>query len=163
MQSKEKYNLLKLPSIFNRFSVNIWTGLVIIIALIISIPVLFVLSSVFSDSGDAWSHLASTVLPDYLINSFWLMIGVGIGTTILGVGTAWVVTMCKFKGSGIFEWALLLPMAAPAYLLAYTYTDLFNYYGFIQTLVRWGDRHVYLSIISLCVSINKSFLFRTVR
>lgn len=136
MQSKEKYNLLKLPSIFNRFSVNIWTGLVIIIALIISIPVLFVLSSVFSDSGDAWSHLASTVLPDYLINSFWLMIGVGIGTTILGVGTAWVVTMCKFKGSGIFEWALLLPMAAPAYLLAYTYTDLFNYYGFIQTTLR---------------------------
>ncbi len=136
MESKNIYNLAKLTSIFSRFTINIWTGLVILIALIISIPVLFVLSSIFSDSGDAWSHLASTVLPTYLTNSFWLMIGVGIGTTVLGVGTAWIVTMCRFKGSHIFEWALLLPMAAPAYLLAYTYTDLLQYYGLIQTTLR---------------------------
>jgi iron(III) transport system permease protein len=122
--------------IFKHLTVNIWTILVIIIALIIAIPILFVLSSVFSPSGDAWSHLASTVLPTYLTNSFWLMMGVGIGTSLLGVSTAWLVTMCKFRGSKIFEWALLLPMAAPAYLLAYTYTSLLEYYGPIQIGLR---------------------------
>ena len=75
-------------------------------------------------------------LPTYLTNSFFLMVGVGIGTSILGVGTAWLVTMCKFRGSHIFEWALLLPMAAPAYLLAYSYTEVLEYYGPVQTTLR---------------------------
>ncbi len=118
------------------FKVNFWTILVIIIAALISIPVLFVFSSVFSDSSEVLSHLVDTVLKDYLTNSFWLMIGVSIGVFVIGVGTAWLVTMCKFPGSSIFEWALLLPMAAPAYLLAYTYTNFLGYFGSLQTFLR---------------------------
>ena len=115
---------------------NGWTFLVIAIAFLISTPVIFVASSIFSDSGDVWRHLASTVLVDYITNSFWLMLGVGCGVLLIGVGTAWLVTMCRFRGSGIFEWALLLPMAAPAYLLAYTYTDILDFYGPVQSLLR---------------------------
>ena len=120
----------------NSIKLNIWTILVIIIASLIATPVFFVLSSIFYNSGDTWNHLATTVLPGYLLNSFWLMIGVSFGVLILGVGTAWLVSMCSFPGRSIFEWALLLPMAAPAYLLAYCYTELLEFYGPVQTKLR---------------------------
>jgi iron(III) transport system permease protein len=117
-------------------AINPWTSLVVAIALIIAIPVLFVLSSIFTNAGDTWNHLATTVLPQYITNSLWLMVGVGIGVVILGVGTAWLVTICRFPGSRIFEWALLLPMAAPAYILAYTYTNFLEFFGPVQTTLR---------------------------
>ena len=70
------------------------------------------------------------------------MIGVGVGVLVIGAGTAWLVTLCRFPGSRLFEWALLLPLAAPAYVLAYTYTDLLDYSGPVQTTLRklfgWG-------------------------
>ena len=64
------------------------------------------------------------------------MFGVAAGVLVIGVGTAWLVTMCAFPGSCLFESALLLPLAAPAYLLAYTYTEVLDYYGPVQTLLR---------------------------
>ncbi|MDE5109632.1 MAG: iron ABC transporter permease, partial [Trichodesmium sp. St17_bin3_1_1] len=92
--------------------------------------------SIFSDTGEIWSHLASTVLPRYLLNSFILMLGVGCGVSVIGVGAAWLVTMCRFPGSRIFEWAMLLPLATPAYILAYTYTELLEFYGPVQMWLR---------------------------
>ncbi|NES66937.1 MAG: iron ABC transporter permease [Okeania sp. SIO2D1] len=121
---------------FNYFNWNAWTVFVIAIAFLISAPVLFVLSSIFSDTGEIWSHLASTVLPRYLLNSFILMVGVGCGVVVIGVGAAWLVTMCRFPGSRIFEWAMLLPLATPAYILAYTYTELLEFYGPVQMWLR---------------------------
>lgn len=112
---------------------NVWTVFVIAIAGLIATPVLFVLTSVFTDAGEIWQHLASTVLPGYITNSLWLMLGVTIGVLVIGVGTAWLVTMCEFWLRGVFEWALLLPLAAPAYLLAYTYTNMLDYFGPVQT------------------------------
>ncbi|NET41991.1 MAG: iron ABC transporter permease [Okeania sp. SIO2B3] len=120
----------------NYFNWNAWTVFVIAIAFLISAPVLFILSSIFSDTGEIWSHLASTVLPRYLLNSFILMVGVGCGVVIIGVGAAWLVTMCRFPGSRIFEWAMLLPLATPAYILAYTYTELLEFYGPVQMWLR---------------------------
>ncbi|WP_242020757.1 iron ABC transporter permease [Microcoleus sp. FACHB-1515] len=113
-----------------------WTLLVGGLAALVAVPVLVVLGSVFQTSSDLWGHLAATVLPRYIANSFGLMIGVGLGVAIVGVGTAWLVTMCRFPGSWILEWALLLPLAAPAYLLAYTYTELLDYYGIVQRSLR---------------------------
>lgn len=113
-----------------------WTVVAIIIALVIATPILFVFSSVMADAGEIWTHLAQTVLREYLTNSFGLMLGVGSGVLIIGVGTAWLVTMCRFRGSHWLQWALLLPMAAPAYLLAYTYTEILDYYGFVQRGLR---------------------------
>ncbi|MGC1246479.1 MAG: iron ABC transporter permease [Spirulinaceae cyanobacterium] len=113
-----------------------WTVFVTGIALLIATPIIFVLSSIFSDAREIWTHLATTVLSGYILNSLSLMLGVGVGVLLIGVSTAWLVTACRFPGSKIFEWALLLPLAIPAYLLAYTYTELLDYYGPVQTWLR---------------------------
>ena len=110
----------------------------IIIAVLLSLPIWVVLSSVFVDARSIWQHLANTVLGTYVGNSLELMLGVGVGTTAIGVSTAWVVTLCSFPGRRLFESFLLLPLAAPAYILAYTYTNLLDYSGPIQTLLRKG-------------------------
>jgi len=119
-----------------------WNITTIIIALLVSIPILTVAANIFVPSGDVWQHLASTVLPDYIKNSLILMFGVGAGVFILGVGNAWLVTMCRFPGSKYFNWLLILPMAVPAYLMAYTYTDFLAYTGPLQNMIRdltgWG-------------------------
>jgi iron(III) transport system permease protein len=64
------------------------------------------------------------------------MVGVGLGVSSLGTGLAWLVTMCQFPGVRLWQWALLLPLAAPAYILAYSYTELLEYYGPVQTTLR---------------------------
>jgi iron(III) transport system permease protein len=117
-----------------------WTLGVMAISSLIATPIFVVLASIFSNQSNIWGDLAATVLPQYILNSLGLMVGVGIGVLVTGVGTAWLVTMCVFPGSRIFEWALLLPLAAPAYLLAYTYTEVLDYYGPIQVALRelWG-------------------------
>ena len=117
-------------------AVGRWSFFALLVAALISVPVLVVLSSVFVSAGDIWAHLSSTVLPRYVANSLWLLAGVGIGTTVIGVGTAWLVTMYRFPGWHVFEWALLLPFALPAYVIAYTYTGLFEFAGPIQTGLR---------------------------
>ncbi|MEM9216625.1 MAG: iron ABC transporter permease [Cyanobacteria bacterium P01_F01_bin.150] len=114
-----------------RWTLGVWW-----IAILVAMPVLVVLGSIFADAREIWSHLASTVLQQYILNSLALMVGVGIGVCLIGVSTAWLVSMCRFPGSRWFEWALLLPLAAPAYLLAYTYTDWLDYYGPIQSELR---------------------------
>ena len=113
-----------------------WAIATWLIATLILLPILVVLGSVFADASEVWTHLADTVLAEYITNSLMLMLGVGIGVLAIGVGTAWLVTMCSFPGVRIFEWALLLPLAAPAYLLAYTYTDWLEYFGPVQTGLR---------------------------
>ncbi|MFB8790873.1 MAG: iron ABC transporter permease [Potamolinea sp.] len=133
---------VELRKAFRSLRPSAWTILVIAIAFLISTPVIAVLSNIFVLKGDVWKHLAQTVLGTYITNSLLLMIGVGCGALVIGVGTAWLVTLCRFPGSRLFEWALLLPLAAPAYVLAYTYTEFLDYSGPIQTGLRslfgWG-------------------------
>jgi len=113
-----------------------WTVLVWAIALLVAAPVLVILAGIFTNASATWNHLAATVLPTYIMNSLLLMLGVGLGVLLVGVSTAWLVTMCRFPGRRVFEWALLLPLAAPAYLLAYVYTEWLAFYGPVQTLLR---------------------------
>lgn len=113
-----------------------WSGGVLLIALLLSVPVLVVLGYLFEPSGEVWRHLADTVLKDYVSNSLLLMVGVAVGVLLLGVSTAWLTSMCQFPGRALFEWALLLPMAIPAYIIAYTYTGLFDFAGPVQSLLR---------------------------
>ena len=103
---------------------------------LIAVPVVVVLSNVFLPAGDTWAHLASTVLPEYIENTLWLMLWVGAGVTLVGVATAWLTTMCRFPGRGFFEWALILPLAVPAYVMAYAYTDFFQFTGPVQSALR---------------------------
>lgn len=117
-------------------SLDVWSISVGLIALLMLAPVLVVLSSVFTNSSEVWGHLVATVLPQYIKNSLILMVGVGFGVVLLGVSTAWLVTTCQFPGRGWYEWLLLLPLAAPTYLLAYVYTDTLEYFGPVQTTLR---------------------------
>ena len=106
-------------------------------AALVTVPILSVGSHLFGGgTGGTWAHLVSTVLPDYVITTLWLCAGVGVGVTVLGVGSAWLVTRHEFPGRVVFEWALVLPLAVPAYVMAYTYTDLLQYVGPLQTALR---------------------------
>lgn len=113
-----------------------WTVATLLIAALVALPVLVVVSRIFMPSDGVWGHLVATVLPYYVWNTVQLVVLVGGGTLVIGTGTAWLVTMCRFPGSRTLEWALLLPMAVPAYVMAYTYTDLLQYVGPVQTGLR---------------------------
>ena len=113
-----------------------WQWLVWPIAAAVAFPVVTVFSYLFAPRGEIWAHLAETVLSRYIANSLLLALGVGIGVLLIGVPTAWLVTLCRFRGRAWFDWALLLPMAMPAYVVAYTYTGLFDYAGPIQSTLR---------------------------
>jgi len=106
------------------------------LAALLAVPVVFVAGNVFVPSGGAWEHLAETVLADYVHNTVWLALGVGAGVVVVGVGTAWLVTMCSFPGSRTLDWALILPLAVPAYVMAYAYTDFLQFSGPLQTWLR---------------------------
>ena len=118
--------------------------LAILIACVLALPVLVVLSNVFTPTYGTWRHLASTVLPEYISNSLLLMAGVAFGVIVGGVSTAWLTVMCRFPGRRVFEWALLLPLAVPAYVMAYAYTDFLQFAGPLQSWLReatgWGPR-----------------------
>ncbi len=107
-----------------------------IIALLISVPVLVVAGEIFSGDSGVWNHLFDTVLADYVTNSLVLMAGVGVCTLMLGVPAAWFTSVCDFPGKKLFTWALLLPLAFPAYIIAYTYTGVLDFAGPVQTLFR---------------------------
>lgn len=113
-----------------------WVVAVLGLCGLVALPVLSVAANLVAPSADIWAHLAATVLPSYVANSLWLMLGVGAGVGIGGVGTAWLVTLCRFPASRVLEWALLLPMAMPAYVVAYTYTGVMDFSGPVQGALR---------------------------
>ena len=116
----------------------------VIVALLAGLPVASVGLNIFVGGTSAtWSHLAATVLPEYILNSLWLCLGVGAGVGTLGVTTAWLTAMHDFPGRRFFEWALVLPLAMPAYVMAYVYTDFLQFVGPLQTALReaFGWQH----------------------
>ena len=102
-----------------------------VVAPIVCLPFL----AVFPEEN-IWPHLIATVLPRYIHTTFTLMLGVGLGSLVLGISTAWLVTMCQFPGRDVFRWALVLPLSMPAYLVAYIYTDLLEFTGLVQRTLR---------------------------
>lgn len=130
---------------------RLWTAPTAALSLILLAPVAVVLASVFVSSGDIWRHLQETVLADYIRNSLWLMLGVGALALPLGVIPAWLVTSFRFPLSRQLEWALLLPLAFPAYIIAYTYTGLLDFAGPAQSWLReaFGEGHWFPEVRSL--------------
>ena len=108
----------------------------VVIAAFISLPVIIIVSYLVQADGALWQHLLDTVLNDYLINSLLLLLGVGTGVILLGVPIAWLTSMCSFPGRRWLSWALLLPLAMPAYIIAYTYSGLLDFAGPVQTWIR---------------------------
>ena len=119
-----------------------WQPGILLTALVFAIPILTIGSFLFQPSGDIWQHLVDTVLADYLFNTVMLMIGVSLGTLSMGIICAWLTSLCQFPGKNLFSWTLLLPLAMPAYIIAYTYTGMFDFAGPVQTQIRdwsgWG-------------------------
>jgi len=100
------------------------------------LPVAVVASALLSPSLEVWHHLWSTILPLMLANTFMLLAGVGLGTMVLGIGLAWLITAYDFPGKNSFKWLLVLPMAVPAYIMGFIYMALFDFAGPVQTLIR---------------------------
>lgn len=107
------------------------------IALLAGLPVASVAwNLLLGGTSETWQHLAHTVLGDYIRNSLLLSLGVGLGVALLGVSTAWLTAMHDFPGRRWFAWALILPLAMPAYVMAYVYTDLLQFVGPVQSTLR---------------------------
>jgi iron(III) transport system permease protein len=133
------------PRSRDAFSVEpavIWRAGAFAVAMLVALPLLGIVASVAVWQGDMWQHLAATQLPDIAVNTVVLLLVVGIGTVTIGAGTAWLVTMHSFPGSRALEWALLLPLVMPTYIIGYAYADLLAYAGPLQTALRglmgWG-------------------------
>jgi len=108
----------------------------IVLALFMVVPVAAVVGNVFLPSEATWSHLVQTVLPGYLLNTAGLLVGVAYGVISIGVLSAWLVTAYRFPGHRQLEWALILPLAVPAYVMAYAYTDWLQFTGPVQGALR---------------------------
>jgi len=111
-----------------------WTSLVV--AALVVAPILVVVARVFDAGEGTWAHLAATVLPGYVANTVLLVLMVAAGVMSIGVLSAWLVTAYRFPGQRLLEWALILPLAMPAYVMAYAYTDWLQFTGPVQTALR---------------------------
>ena len=115
---------------------DIWRWAVLLPALLLALPVLVIFASLLTPQTDIWQHLRQTVLADYVLNSMLLAGGTGLGALFIGTGTAWLVSQYQFVGRRYLEWLLLLPLAMPAYIIAYTYTGMLDFAGPLQSLLR---------------------------
>jgi len=126
---------------------QLWRPGIFLVAILFSLPIFTIVSFLLHPANDIWQHLLDTVLGEYLLNSALLVVGVGIGTLVIGVGCAWLTSLCVFPGKRLFAWALLMPLAFPGYIIAYTYTGMFDFAGPVQSLLRelggWGFRDYY--------------------
>jgi iron(III) transport system permease protein len=131
-----------------------WTLAALVSVALLSLPMLVVTLGLLAPSSETWSHVASTVLSDYIINSVRLVLGAGVLALVLGVSTAWLVTAYEFPGRRFFQWALILPLAVPAYIAAYTYAGMFDVTGPLQRAVRalvpsLADEFLYLDVMNI--------------
>ena len=113
-----------------------WEIFPFLLLIIFCAPIFIVLSSLFGDYSDNWSHLYNYVLGDYISSTVILIFGVSILVFFIGTITAWIVTNYDFYGKSFFEWSLILPLSIPPYILAYTFTGLFDPFGDANNLMR---------------------------
>ena len=113
-----------------------WRWFSRLLAISVLIPLLVLVGSWLFVNPEVWQHLGATVLPGLLVNTTILVIGVGVGTVTLGVSLAWLTTMCEFPGRRTLDWALMLPFAVPAYVLAFVFLGAMDFSGPIQGFMR---------------------------
>ncbi|MCP5075639.1 MAG: iron ABC transporter permease [Rhodobacteraceae bacterium] len=113
-----------------------WSVVAMAIAVVVLTPIAAVVWLALFPAENIWAHLIATTLPRYLTNSIVMMASVGLISVIVGTGTAWLVVMYRFPARGVLQWALLLPLALPAYIGAYALVDFWEYAGPFQTWLR---------------------------
>lgn len=114
---------------------NSWSILALVIVSLTILPLLVIGIGILTPQTEIWRHLTNTVLPVYVWNSVLLMVGVGTLTLILGLAPAWLVSAYDFPGRRIFEWSLVLPLAIPTYIIAYTYAGIFEYGSTLSVVI----------------------------
>lgn len=115
---------------------NIWALLSFFFIFIILIPNLIIGIEFFSEPNENWTHIKEFLLKDYIGNTLVLITFTAIATTIIGTSIAWLITIYDFPMRNFLKWALILPLAIPPYIAAYTYHGIFNYTGVIQSTLR---------------------------
>ncbi len=120
-----------------RRSGALWLACAIAMALLVLLPITALFVQAMQGSAGLWLHLLENVLPIALRDTVILLIGVGILAAVLGTSLAWLVTAYDFPGRGMLEWALLLPLAVPTYIIAYAYLDILHPIGSVQGAIRW--------------------------
>ena len=109
-----------------------------LLTLLACLPVFALVWTALQGDNEIWDHLIRFVIPATLIDTFMLLFGVGFLTILIGTGSAWIVTAYQFRGRSILDWALLLPLAVPTYIIAYSYIDILHPIGPVQSLLRDG-------------------------
>jgi iron(III) transport system permease protein len=128
--------VIALPPAAMRSRRSLWPLASAAIALAVAAPILALAAVALSESQGLWTHLIDYVLPAAVRDTVLLLAGVGLITAIIGTGTAWLVAAHDFAGRRVFEWALLLPLAVPTYIIAYAYLDVLHPVGPVQTALR---------------------------
>ena len=130
-----------------RLKANLWSLAVIIVSTILLWPIVSLIVLSFGDSQGLWIHLFENVIFKYVTTTLTLMVGVLVLALIFGVSTAWIITRYNFPFKKYIDLMLILPAACPAYLVAYAYTDFFEYAGPLQvglrTLMGWTNASEY--------------------
>jgi iron(III) transport system permease protein len=133
---------------------NAWTAWSLVVALIVALPLVIIFLNIASDGGEVWQHILSNLLPGYVINTVVLMAGVAILTFIFGVSTAWITSVYRFPGSNFFGWALILPIALPAYISGFTWAGILDYTSPVYVFFRNSlgietGQYLFFNILSL--------------
>ncbi|MEP9320184.1 iron ABC transporter permease [Pseudomonas sp. LABIM340] len=115
---------------------NRWYPITFAVAALVLLPISVLLLSWAEIDREIWSHLWETQMMRLLGNTLVLVAGVGVGVTVLGVSLAWLTSLCEFPGRRWLDWALMLPFAVPAYVLAFVFVGLLDFSGPVQTLLR---------------------------
>lgn len=113
-----------------------WFYTILVTSVIFSIPILVILFSLFEPLNDNFYHLTDTVLSTYIKNSLYLLVGTGLIISVIGISTAWVISYYDFAGRKFFNWAMILPLAFPPYIVAFIYSRIFEFAGPVQTGLR---------------------------
>lgn len=113
-----------------------WRLAALVLALPAAVPLAVIVASFARPAPDIWGHMTANVLPHIAANTFWLVLGTGAGTLIIGTLLGWLTGACEFPGRKFFAWALLLPLAVPTYVLAFIYMGLLDFSGPIFALVK---------------------------
>ena len=122
----------------HRQRLDLWTPGAVVLALVVLAPIASIIWIAFHPVENIWPHLMATVLPRYLATTLALMLGVAVLTAAMGTGAAWLVSLYRFPGREWLAWALLFPLAIPAYVGAYALVDFLDYSGPLQSALRTG-------------------------
>lgn len=133
---------------------NGWLFWTFIIGCLVAFPLASIFSSFFAEGDEAWRHITGQLLPGYITNTLLLMLGVALLVLIIGVSTAWIVSIYDFPGRDFLQWALILPIAIPGYILGFTWVGILDYASpvyvfFRHTLGIETGPYLFFNILSL--------------